>query len=195
MPAVPLRALGGGVVIVELVVDDQGNTVRVRPLRTTAPYTELVIQAVKAWRFSPAQELLEPPARSPAEPLVRSIAANVLVAALFRPPAIYANTTSAEPARDVSGPSDDVPFPLTTATPALHPFARDPGVVLVEGRLNADGTVGDARVRSSRPPFDDAALDAARQWQFRPARVARGPNSSRIYLMFGFRTPEVTLGK
>jgi TonB family protein len=42
------------------------------------------------------------------------------------------------------------------------------GVVILELRIGADGSVVDARILRSIPLLDDAALTAARQWQFRP---------------------------
>ena len=42
------------------------------------------------------------------------------------------------------------------------------GVVIIEARIEADGTVGDARVLRSIPMLDDAAVGAVRQWEFTP---------------------------
>jgi TonB family protein len=42
------------------------------------------------------------------------------------------------------------------------------GVVVMEIRVEGDGTVSRARVMESMPALDAAALEAVRQWQFRP---------------------------
>jgi TonB family protein len=63
------------------------------------------------------------------------------------------------------------------------------GVVLVELHVAADGTVSDVCVIESAPPFDDAALDAARQFRFRAARVEGAPVPSYVYILFGFLPP------
>ncbi len=46
--------------------------------------------------------------------------------------------------------------------------ARVQGVVIIEAKLAADGTVADAWVVRSIPMLDGAALDAVRQWRYAP---------------------------
>jgi TonB family protein len=186
-PALPALALGGGEVILELTVSDRGVVTAIKQLRVTVPYTELVVDAVTTWQFTPAEELLDPGVRQPGDPPTRSVQSKVLVAALFRPPHIYAGSSRGEPFRDLEVPSADVPFPTTTGVPAILPSARDPGVVLVEVRIDGAGTVTEASVKRSSPPFDPAALEAARQWRFRPPRSDSRTTPARVYLILGFR--------
>ena len=49
--------------------------------------------------------------------------------------------------------------------------ARSRGSVLIEATIGADGKVHDARVLQSVAIFDQAALDAVRQWEFEPSRI------------------------
>ena len=49
--------------------------------------------------------------------------------------------------------------------------ARSSGSVLIEATIGADGKVHNARVLQSVAVFDQAALDAVRQWEFEPSRV------------------------
>ena len=49
--------------------------------------------------------------------------------------------------------------------------ARTSGSVLIEATIGADGKVHDARVLKSVALFDQAALDAVRQWEFEPSRL------------------------
>ena len=70
--------------------------------------------------------------------------------------------------------------------PALSAGAR--GVVLMEAVVEADGTVGDVRVmKSLHPDLDQAALAAARQWQFAPATQAGKPIATIVTLALSFR--------
>ncbi len=61
--------------------------------------------------------------------------------------------------------------------------------MLVELLVDAGGTMAEANVARSAPPFDGPALDAARQWKFRPAQVDEQPVPSFAYIAFGFPVP------
>jgi protein TonB len=52
--------------------------------------------------------------------------------------------------------------------PMIAQQARVQGVIILEARIEADGTVSSARVLRSIPLLDQAAIDAVRQWQFTP---------------------------
>jgi TonB family protein len=54
------------------------------------------------------------------------------------------------------------------AYPAEAQAARVSGVVIIEARVEPDGTVGNAHVLRSIPLLDQAAIDAVMQWQFTP---------------------------
>lgn len=69
------------------------------------------------------------------------------------------------------------------------PLARDSGIVLIEVRVDTGGGVADAKVIRSARPFDKPALDAARRWTFRPARVRGTSVVTLAYIAFAFRQP------
>jgi TonB family protein len=116
------------------------------------------------------------------------VESTVFVAGIFRPPTLNAPTLGERP-RDVAAPSNETPFPLMTATPRYPPLARDNGIVLVEARVDTGGGVADANVIQSARPFDEPALDAARQWTFRPARLRGTSMATLAYIAFAFRQP------
>lgn len=184
-------ALGGGQVFLELAVGPEGHVTAVRPLRTTPPFTELVVDAVSDWQFLPAEGDVRPERAWAGEPQSRmSVASTVLVAAVFRPPALYARTLGEAP-RDVASASDETALPLTTTMPPFPPLAYSSGVVLLEARVDRDGAVADATVIRSAPPFDGAAQAALRQWSFRPAHVRGRAVSTYAYILFGFPVPVI----
>ena len=113
----------------------------------------------------------------------------MFVGAVFLPPSLNAPTLG-EPPKDLAAPSSPgTPFPIATTRPMYPLRAVAGGVVLVEAMVGAMGDVEEAKVLSSAPGFDQAALDAARQWKFTPSRV-RGSNvPSYVYLVFGFAQP------
>ena len=188
VPALPVGALGGGQVFVELTVSRDGRVTAATPLRTTPPFTAFVVDAVRDWRFLPAEEDV---ASKQGEAGVRRrtpVGTTVLVVAAFRPPALNAPTLGEAP-RDVASGSEETPFPLTTTVPPFPPLAQSSGVVLLEVKVDRDGAVGDASVIRSAPPFDEPARAAVRQWRFRPARVGGIPTSTLVYVVFGFPVP------
>jgi TonB family protein len=190
VPAVPVMVVGGGEVLLELAVSREGRVTTVSPLRTTPPFTDLVVGAVRGWQFISAEEDVPASAGKPASRM--PVPSAVLVAAVFRPPAL-SGPTLGEPSRDMASPSAEAPFPLATTVPQFPPLALNSGVVLVEVQVDGDGKVADATVRRSAPPFDDAALKAARLWSFRPARVRGTPVRTRAYILFGFPVPVINV--
>ena len=50
------------------------------------------------------------------------------------------------------------------------------GVVIIEARIEADGTVSRTRVLRSIPMLDDAAVDAVGQWEFTPTLLNGQPS-------------------
>lgn len=192
LPEVPFdsTAVGGGEVIVELIVGSNGSVASIRPLRVTASFVEPLVQAVRSWRFDPAEEFVDPADRRQGERGRRPVESRVMVASVFRPPTINAPTLG-EPIRDVAAASAEVPFPISTTMPPFPPLAYSPGAVLIELRIDSNGAVADGRVMRSSPPFDSAALGAAQLWKFRPARVRGIPSTSLVYIIFGFPRPVV----
>jgi TonB family protein len=53
--------------------------------------------------------------------------------------------------------------------PATAKSARVGGIVTIEATIDTDGKVSEARVVKSVPLLDQAALDAVKQWEYRPS--------------------------
>jgi TonB family protein len=182
IPQVPVEVIGGGQVFLELTVTARGAVDGVRALRSTPPFTQAAIDAVGAWRFLPANEQTAGAAPLP-------VSSKVLVAGLFRPPALFDGAVAGEPALDVASPSDEIPFPTAVILAPYPATALGDGAVLVEVQVEPGGNATNAKVVRSSPPFDDPALTAARQWMFRPARLHGQPVATLAYILFGFRQP------
>ena len=72
------------------------------------------------------------------------------------------------------GENIEPPVKVKDAKPVYPPEARAAGVsgvVLIEAVIDVNGNIRDARVLRSIPGLDEAALDAVRQWQYKPAIV------------------------
>ena len=76
----------------------------------------------------------------------------------------------------LSGGTLQVTSPIDRAEIAR--VARVEGRVIVQAVILMDGSVGDVEVLSSQPSdmgFEQAAIDAVRQWRFEPATQAGRP--------------------
>jgi TonB family protein len=191
LPPVPIRAVGGGEVWLEVPVTRDGVIPGIKVLRATPPFTEALTTAVNGWRFAPAEQDVPPvPGAPPVSPAAREhVDATVLVAAVFLPPTLNAPTLGEAP-KDLAAPSSPgTPVPVATTRPSYPPRALMSGVVLVEVRVAPSGDVAEAKVISSAPSFDQPALDAALQWKFRPGRVRGAAVEAFAYIAFGFAQP------
>ena len=93
----------------------------------------------------------------------------------------------------------DVPAPKRTKSVPPHypPEAQAVGmrgIVILELVVGPDGKVVSARVTRSVPPFDDAALSAAREWEYEITKVEGKPVSVilTVPIEFKMRLPEMS---
>lgn len=66
------------------------------------------------------------------------------------------------------------PVKIKDVTPEYPPVAKSArvgGLVQIQATIGPDGTVRDAEVTKSVPLLDQAALDAVKQWEYRPTMV------------------------
>ena len=64
---------------------------------------------------------------------------------------------------------------VSPAYPEDAQAAKVQGVVIMEARIERDGSVSRARVLKSIPMLDDAAVEAVRQWEFTPTLMNGAP--------------------
>jgi Ca-activated chloride channel family protein len=70
--------------------------------------------------------------------------------------------------------------------PEVARSARATGAVLVQITINESGEVINAQVISGHPIFRDAALQAAKQWKFKPTELSGKPVKTQGVLSFDF---------
>lgn len=188
LPAVGVS--GAGEVALELSLDAGGSVTTVDVLRSTPPFTALMTEAVRAWRFEPANEedrdapVPAPPAAQPR----RKLPSKVLVVAVINPPVTLGPTFN-EPPITVKAASPEIPWPAVLSAPANSPVTAISATVLLEARIAASGRIERARVLRSSPPYDAASLETLRSWSFRPARRGSAAAPSSVYVVFGFPLP------
>jgi protein TonB len=71
--------------------------------------------------------------------------------------------------------------------PEIARAARVQGVVIVEVRIETDGTVSDVKVLRSIPLLDEAAIEAVRQWLFVPTLLNGSPVPIMMTTTINFR--------
>jgi TonB family protein len=93
------------------------------------------------------------------------------------PPPDWASQDASDPPLRVGG-TIKPPVKLKNVS-AVYPLeaqeAKVQGVVIIEARIERDGTISRARVLKSIPMLDDAAVDAVRQWEFTPTLLNGAP--------------------
>ena len=174
LPAQPSPLVGGGEVLLEVAVEATGAVGEIQTLRATAPYTDMLRGAVKNWRFEPARTVAGVAVPS------RVLVGGFYGAAIAPGPGLALG----EAPRGVAAASDGVAFPTHTMR-ALYPaLAFGPAQVFVELSIATDGAFTAEAVGDTIAPFREAALQAVRQWRFRPV-----PAPALAYVVFGFRPP------
>jgi TonB family protein len=189
LPAPPaLTVAGGGEVLIEAIVARSGTVTRPTLLRSAPPYAQFVLDAIAQWRFLPARTSSAGTPETPVD-------APVLIAAVYRPPAMFLGATVGEVPKDLATPTVEVVFPSCLISPVYPPNAANSiivSTVLFEVSLDETGRIQEARAIVTDPAFESAALDALMQWRFHPALFRGRPARATAYVLFGFRPPVVS---
>lgn len=166
----PQTLVGGGVVQVEARVV-AGRVTEVRRIQGAEALLDLLEADVSTWSFER-----------------RADAAWLLVVGVYRPPELLL-AAPLDPGPKRAEPSPESALPVTSPPPAYPPDAVGDTVVVVEVVVDEEGTVAVARALGDASAFRTAALDAARQWRFRPAARDGVDVATRVCLVFAFRQP------
>jgi TonB family protein len=188
LPSLPgPTVIGGGEVMIEATIDQSGALTHPVVLRTTPPFTNLVLDAVSRWSFEPA--------RGTIEGKQGVVEGGVLIAAIYRPPTLMNGPTIGDRPQDLAAASSNAPYAVSTAAPSYPTQAQSSAVVLYEIALDEAGQIRSVRAVASNPAFDAAAKDALLQWKFRGATAKGRPVPSNAYVIFGFSQPVVIVAK
>jgi TonB family protein len=172
----PYGSRAAGVVALEVSVDARGSVTGINTVKEVEPFGDVLRSAVSQWTFEPARDD------------GRAVEHPVLVAGLFRPAAVMFPAPPPFPDPPAGAPHS-IPIPKEIGIPPYPPNRIGAAAVLVEVDINAGGTVDSAKIVGPETGFDDASLDAARRWVFRPAEYENRKVPSRGYLLFIYRQP------
>jgi TonB family protein len=142
---------------------------------------------------------------APAIVIAASLAAAAPHAVAFQEPASPPRAAPSPAAPPAAAPADvkvagrDVPAPKRTrfvspVFPLEAQAAGQRGIVIIELVIDDTGKVATADVLRSVPPFDEAALTAARQWEYEVTKVDGKPVPVRLTvpITFALKLPEMT---
>ena len=126
--------------------------------------------------------------------LLSALAASMLVATSAFAQAPEPPTHAPETKPAAAGPDEVSPPVVVTHVDALYPPSarrgRNPGDVVLALTVDVDGHVSKVDVfESGGADLDEAAVIAARQWTFVPAKKGAKPVASRIKVPFHFAPP------
>jgi TonB family protein len=176
LDSLPYGANAAGLVVLAVSVDEQGAVRDVRTVKDLEPFGPIFRKSVSSWRFEPARQD------------GAAVAQPVLVVGAFRPAMVMFPAPAAPPPPPSDAPHA-VPYPTSIGIPPYPPNVTGAASVLVETEIGDDGGVTSARVVGQASVFDDASVEAARRWAFRPARHDGRAVKSRAYLLFVYRQP------
>lgn len=169
----PWNVESGGIAACEVTLDENGAVVAADAVQDVPPYGAQLKAAVRSWRFEPAREG------------DRRVGARVLVLGFFRPPTLSIQTPQTPRYKATQAPAD-IPWPTYVAVPPYPANVVGSGKVIVEADVSDQGQVVAVRALGAATAFDSAALDAVRQWTFRPAARSGRPIASRAFLVVSF---------
>lgn len=186
LPGLPAPVVaGGGEVLIELLIDRTGVPSKPVLLRSTPPYTQMMLDAIMRWQFEPAFEV-------DAKGEKTTVESAVLIAAVYRPPTLLNGPTAGESPKHITVASGEAAYPARLVPPVYPPTAFGGAAIFFEVSLDEAGAVRDVRPVATDPAFESAARDALSQWTFRPAAVRGRPVAATAYVLFGFRPPVVS---
>jgi TonB family protein len=174
--SLPYGARAAGLVVLAVDVDAHGAVSEVTTIKDLEPFGPVFRRSVSSWTFEPARKDGV------------AVAQPVLVVGAFRPAMLMFPAPPPPPPPPSEAPHS-VPYPTAIGIPPYPPNRIGAAAVLVETQIDAEGAVTSARVIGKTSAFDDASKEAAKRWQFRPARHDGRAVASRAYLLFVYRQP------
>ena len=172
----PWGSRAAGIVVLEVDVDARGTVRGINTVKDLAPFGDVLRTAVSSWSFEPARDGGQ------------AVDYPILVTGLFRPAMVMFPAPPPPPPPPADAPTS-IPFPLEIGIPPYPPNRIGTAAVLVEVDIDDSGMVTSAKVKGETTGFDDASLDAAHRWVFRPAQYKNRDIGSRAYILFIYRQP------
>lgn len=177
-PAHPVQSVEGGEVAFEAKVNRQGNIEYLRLLRGRPPFAQSAIQAVSQWRFIPASR------EAPTD-------AKVGIFVVFRRRAIFTAGPTKHQYDWPLSEDEHAALPMNISYPPYPITSVAEGVVILQLRIDREGTIEGTKVIRDIPPLTNAAQEAVREWKFSPAQSEGKPLPGIAIVAISFQRPFV----
>jgi TonB family protein len=165
-----------GQVIVRIVVDQDGDVESTEVISGNPVLANAAVDAVKQWKFKPFIRNGQPvkaAIKLPfdfAPPVTESADASASTGVSSAPE--KEDTTAPAAPKRVSLPLKVTQGRVIHRVEPIYPtqarIMQESGTVLLGAIISKEGTIKDLRVISRGPLFNEAAIDAVKQWRYRP---------------------------
>jgi TonB family protein len=174
----PPQALFGGEVLLDALIDADGNLSDVRVVNGDAPFLDVALDAVRTWTFNPAR--------------VDGRAADARIGIVFQfPQSFLPNVVSKQ--RSYKEPLSDAgergALPIATLEPDYPVNSIGEGSVVLYGLVDADGQLTSMSVVQDVGSLTSPTEAAVQQWKFVPGKQAGAKTQSAVIIVETFRRP------
>jgi TonB family protein len=175
IPEHPVATVEGGVVLLDLLVDEEGRVSKLRTLEGRNPFSQKASDAVRRWTFAPAQ--IEKPVES-----------RVGVVMMFRPRMILEFGPPQRKMRQLSS-SNRPALPVTIFSLPYPANSVAEGVVVLQLEIDIQGGIAKIDVIEGVSPLTAVARKSVETWRFAPAKVDGQPVCGMVIVAVSFLRP------
>lgn len=182
------RAAGTqGTVVLSLTVDVTGKATNVQVTKSLSPLLDQnAVSAVSQWRFAPASQNGVPMEQT----VTTSVNFRLLSPSQLAQPVARPLQNSGPPANPPVDSRPVILYKVEPVYPEQASNARHQGTVVLSALAGADAQFHDMKVlRSLGLGMDEAALEAVKQWKFKPAMQNGQPVDYQVNIEVNFRLP------
>jgi outer membrane biosynthesis protein TonB len=174
----PPLALYGGEVVLDALIDSNGNLSDLQVVSGDSPFLETVMGTVQNWTFQPARMN------------GRAIGSRIGVVFNF-PQSFLPRVTAGERKYEepLAGASDRGALPIFTIEPPYPVNSIGQGSVVLYDLVDSDGKVTSASVVQGVPSLTAPSMDTVKQWEFVPGKQGGAKTDSAVIVVVTFRRP------
>jgi hypothetical protein len=177
VPQHPVATVEGGVVLLDLRVNEKGLVSTVRTLEGRNPFTKQVTETVRRWTFVPAH-------------INKPVESRVGVLMMFRSRRILEFGPPERKLRQLSS-SDRPPLPVTISPLPYPANSVAEGFVVLQLQIDFRGDIAKIELIEGISPLAEVARMSVETWRFAPAKAGGHPVCGTAIVAVSFLRPVV----